>query len=132
MSTTEPTVRTLVKDILDGLAALVTGHFKLLRAELGADARELGRRALLVTLAVALMLLGYGLGCVAGALALAPVMGAPLAFLAIGAAHVLGGGLWLRAVLARAPSPPLGATRAELDQTVAALARERSLAHVHH
>lgn len=125
----EPTVRTLVRDILDGLSSLVTSHFKLLRAELGADAREYGRRSLGVTLAVALMLMGYGLLCVAGALALAKVMDEPLAFLAVGAAHLLGAGLWLRAVLARAPARPLDTTRAELDQTVAALAPERSIAH---
>jgi hypothetical protein len=125
----EPKVTVLVRDILDGLGALVASHFKLLRAELGADARAYGRRSVRVALAVALLLIGYCLGCVAAALALAPLIGDPLAFLAIGAAHVLGGALWLWAVLARAPGPPLGATRAELDQTMAVLAPERSIAH---
>jgi hypothetical protein len=127
----EPKVGALVRDILDGFAALVASHFKLLRAELGADARGFGRMVVRITLAVAVLLLGYALVCVASALALARVVGAPLAFLAIGGAHVVAAAVALRVVLRRPAGPPLGVTRAELDQTVAVFSPERNAAHAH-
>jgi uncharacterized membrane protein YqjE len=124
----EPKVGALVRDIVDGLGTLVAGHFKLLRAELVADARGYSRVAVRVALAASLLLVGYGLVCVAAALALARVVGRPVAFLAIGGAHVLAAAIGLRVVLARAASPPLGVTRAELDQTVAVFSPDRSSA----
>jgi putative superfamily III holin-X len=122
----EPSVGALVRDIVDGLGALVATHFKLLRAELVADARDYGRRAVRVSLSVALALLGYAFVCIAAALALARAMGAPLAFLAVGGTHVAAAAVGLRFVLKQTPGPPLGVTRAELDQTMAVFSPERS------
>jgi len=132
-TTHEPKVGALVRDTLDGLSALVASHFKLLRAELGTDARAYGRLAVRVTLTVAVLLLGYALVCVAAALALARATGTSHAvgFLAIGGAHVLVALIVLRVVLKRTAGPPLGVTRAELDQTVAVFSPERSEAHAH-
>jgi hypothetical protein len=125
----EPKVGALVRDILDGFTALVASHFKLLRAELGSDARGYGRMVVRVTLAVAVLLLGYALVCVAASLALARVVGAPLAFLIIGGAHVVLAVVALRLVLKHSAGPPLELTRAELDQTVTVFSPERSAAH---
>jgi hypothetical protein len=125
----EPRVGELVRDILDGLGALVASHFKLLRAELVADARAYGRRVVRVALAVSLLLVGYTLACVASALALARIVGAPVAFLIMGAVNIVAAGIALRLVLMRSAGPPLGVTRAELDQTVAVFVPERSPAH---
>ena len=75
-------------------------------------------------LAGAFALLGYALGCVAGALALATLIGAPLAFLAVGGAHVLGAGIAVGVLLRRPVSPPLGQTMAELDHTASLLSAD--------
>jgi len=117
----QPQLSTLLKDVVDGLGTLVAGHVKLARVELESTAKSEGRRLGLVALAGALGLLGYALACVAAALALARVVGSPLAFLAIGGAHVLGGGIALGMLLRRASVAPLGATLSELDHTVTTL-----------
>jgi hypothetical protein len=126
----EPKVTELVRDILDGLGTLVASHFKLLRAELATDVRAYGRRAVRIALAIALLLVGYGMASIAAALALAHVMGTPIAFLVVGWINVVAAGIALRFMLARPAGPPLGVTRAELDQTVAVFTPERSPTHV--
>jgi hypothetical protein len=122
----EPKVTELFRDTLDGLGSLVASHFKLLRAELGMDARAYGRRVVRIALAIALLLVGYGLASVAAALALARVLGTPIAFLVVGWVNIVAAGIALRFMLARPAGPPLGLTRAELDQTVAVFTPERS------
>jgi len=112
----------LVKELVDALAELVAGHLRLARAEIGADARRLGRHAALVSLAAAIALVGYGLACVAAGLALAPVMGAPLAFLALGGVHLVGASVVVGVLLARAPKRPLGESFAAADRTVRSIA----------
>jgi uncharacterized membrane protein YqjE len=119
-----PTLSSLLKDIVDGLGTLVAGHVKLARVELEATAKLEGRRVGLVALAGALALMGYALACVAAALALARVTGAPLAFLAVGGVHLLGAGAALAAQLRRTSTRPLGETMTELDTTVTALSAD--------
>jgi hypothetical protein len=112
----------LFKETLDGLGRLIGDHMKLARAELTADAKEYGRRVAFLALAVSLLLFGYALGCVAGALALSRYLGAPLAFLAVAGVHLLGGGIAVYVVIAGFQQrPPLDETLAELDRTVTAL-----------
>jgi hypothetical protein len=118
----EPAFAALVKEVVDGLGTLVAGHLKLARVELAADVRSYGRRLGFLTAACALLAVGYALTCVAASLALARVIGPPLGFLAVGAAHVVGAGIWVGVLLARAPAPPLAQTLSELDHTVASLA----------
>jgi hypothetical protein len=120
----EPALPSLVKNVVEGLGTLVAGHVKLARAELESSAKSYGRHLGAFAIAGALALLGYALGCVAGALALATVIGAPLAFLAIGGAHVLGAGLAVGVLLRRPVSSPLGQTMAELDHTASLLSAD--------
>jgi hypothetical protein len=111
----------LVRDVVDDMGALVAGHVRLARAELAADARGLGRRVAVVALGASLLLVGYALACVAAALALARVFGAPLAFLAVGGVHILGAGLALGVLARRATAGPLDESLSQLDRTVASL-----------
>jgi uncharacterized membrane protein YqjE len=124
----EPALLSLVKELVDALGTLLAGHLRLARAELGDDARRLGRRASLFGLAFAIGLVGYVLLGVAAALALAPRWGAPLAFLALGAVHLAGASLGLGLLLRRSAPRPLDESIAALDRTVAALASPSRLA----
>jgi Putative Actinobacterial Holin-X, holin superfamily III len=117
----EPALATLLKDVVDGLGTLVAGHLKLARVELEASAKTYGRAVGLIALAGALLLLGYALACIAGALALAKIVGAPFAFLIVGGVHLLAAGAALAVFLGRASAPPLGESLSELDHTVALL-----------
>jgi uncharacterized membrane protein YqjE len=118
----EPQLLSLLKELVDALGTLVAGHLRLARAELGDDARRLGRRAAVFGLALALGLLGYGLLAVSAALALAPRWGGPAAFAALGAVHVLSAAVGLGVLIRRAAPRPLDASLAALDRTVSALA----------
>jgi uncharacterized membrane protein YqjE len=121
----EPALLSLVRELVDALGALVAGHLRLARAELGGDARRFARRAALLGVAAAFGFVGYGLACLAAGLALAPVMGAPLAFLALGGLHVVGASIGLGVLLARAPRRPLDESLTALDQTFHAVAALR-------
>ncbi|HVU50321.1 MAG TPA: phage holin family protein, partial [Polyangia bacterium] len=114
----EPHVLALLKELVDALGELVGGHLRLARAEIGGDARRLVRRAALVSLAAAFGLVGYALACVAAALALAPILGAPLAFVALGGVHLLGASVGLGVLLGRPPHRPLEESFAALGETV--------------
>jgi hypothetical protein len=112
----------LVKQTADGLGQLIGDHLKLARAEMSADAREYGRRVGVLGAAAAFLFLGYALGWVAGALALARWLGAPLAFASVAGFHLLGGGIALAVVNRRASEgAPLRETRAEIERTMAVL-----------
>ncbi|HVR01864.1 MAG TPA: phage holin family protein [Polyangia bacterium] len=117
----EPPLLSLVKEVIDGLGTVLAGHVRLARVELAADVVSESRRVALMALLSAVALLGYGLGCVAGSLALARLMSAPLAFLAVGGANLLGAGVALGWLLSRPAAPLLGESAWELDRTVSAL-----------
>jgi hypothetical protein len=122
---------TLVRDVVDDMGTLVAGHVRLARAELAADARGLGRRVAVVALGASLLLVGYALACVAAALALAHVFGAPLAFLAVGGVHIVGAGVALGLMARRSTAGPLDESLSQLDRTVASLsAGARDAKHV--
>ena len=117
----------LVRNVVDDFGALFAGHVRLARAELAADARALGRRVGLVALAAALLLVGYGLACVAAALALARLMTPPLAFLAVAGVHLVGAGLGLGLLMRRASAAaPLDESLTELHRTVTTLSKGAS------
>jgi hypothetical protein len=118
----EPALLRLMKDLVDALGTLLAGHVRLARAELGDDARRYARRGVVLAVVAAIALLGYGLSCVAAALALARVgLGAPLAFLVVGGANMLGAASALGIFFGRTRPRPLDESRAALDRTVAAL-----------
>ena len=112
----------LLRDLVDDLGSLVVGHLRLARAALAADARAYERRAAFVGLAAALLRVGYALACVAMSLALAPRLGAPLAFGLVGGVHLVGAGLGLGLLLGRSATvPALDESLSALDRTVATL-----------
>jgi hypothetical protein len=122
---TEPALLALVKDAVEDLGALVAGHVKLARAELGRDVRAYGRRAALLGVVAVVMVIGYAFACVAAAVALARVIDPALAYLAIGGVHLLAGGVGIFVAASRATPRPLDETMTELDRTVATLAPAR-------
>lgn len=81
----------LLKETADGLGQLVADHIKLARLELTADARSYGQGVATVLIASAVLVLGYAFAWLAVALALARLWGAPLAFAAVAALHLLAG-----------------------------------------
>jgi hypothetical protein len=122
---TETALLTLVKETVEDLGALVAGHVKLARAEIGRDVRAYGRRAAATAGVVGAFLVGYAFVCVAAAVALGRVIDPPLAYLAIGGLHLLGGGVAIAVLRGRAAPRPLDDTFAELDRTVSTLAPAR-------
>jgi uncharacterized membrane protein YqjE len=117
----------LVKETADNLGRLVADHIKLARVELVADSRELGRKMALLLTAASFLALGYALACVALALAVAPFIGAPWAFLGVAGVHLIGGGIALAVVRrSAATTRPLHESLRELDRSAAALSPERT------
>jgi hypothetical protein len=118
----------LVKETADGLSRLVADHIRLARTEMVADLKSYARGLGVTAAAAALLGLGYGLGCVAGALALATVVGGPLAFAAVAGFHLLVGGIALAVGLRRLRAErPLQETAAEVSRTVAVLTAETAV-----
>jgi hypothetical protein len=112
----------LVRETAEGLGRLVGDHIKLARTEIVADAKSYGRDLGVLGAAVFVLVLGYGLACVAAALALGRVIGAPLAFAAVAGVHlVAGGAAAFAAARAMRRTPPLLGTRTEVNRSVAAL-----------
>ena len=112
----------LVKETADGLGRLIADHIKLARTEIVADAKSYGRDLSVLGVAVFVLALGYGLACIAGALALGRAIGAPLAFAAVAGLHLLIGAVGVAAAArAMRRTPPLLGTRSEVSRSVAAL-----------
>jgi hypothetical protein len=80
-----------LKETADGLGQLVADHVKLARIELVAEARSYGQGLSVLAVAVLLLVVGYVFAWTAGALALARVVGAPLAFVIVAAPHLIAG-----------------------------------------
>jgi hypothetical protein len=78
-----------VRDVADGLGALVGQHLKLARLELISDLRAMGRRARVIVVLVGLVVVGYALamGGLAFLIGGNTAVGVPL--LAIGGGHVV-------------------------------------------
>jgi hypothetical protein len=113
----------LVKETADGLGRLIGDHVKLARVELVADAKSYARGGGLLVGAAMILLLGYAMAWIAGALALARVIGAPLAFGAVALLHLVAGGVALAAAARRIRRTHLmDDTAAEVSRSVGALA----------
>ncbi|HZL21263.1 MAG TPA: phage holin family protein [Polyangia bacterium] len=80
-----------LKETADGLGQLVGDHVRLARIELVAEARSYARGLVSIAVAVVLLLIGYVFGLTAGALALARLVGAPLAFVIVAVPHLIAG-----------------------------------------
>ena len=112
----------LVRETADGLSQLVADHVRLARTELVADAKAYTQKAIGMVVAALVLGFGYALACVAGALALATVIGSPLAFLSVGGFHLVVGGILMLSSARRMPvGRPMQETAFEVSRTVAAL-----------
>lgn len=83
----------LVRETVDGLRTLIGDHIKLARVELAADMASYGRGVAVLAVAGLVVALGYTFAWMAAAFALARLWGAPLAFGAVAAFHLVAGGI---------------------------------------
>jgi hypothetical protein len=86
---------TLVKEAASDFGQLVADHIRLARVEMTADAKSYARDVAMLLVGAFILAAGYGLACIAGGLALARVMGGPLAFASLAFLHLLVGGIAL-------------------------------------
>jgi Putative Actinobacterial Holin-X, holin superfamily III len=111
-----------LKETADGLGQLVGDHVRLARIELVAELRSYGRGLTSIAVAVVLLLIGYVFACAAGALALAHLVGAPLAFVIVAAPHLIAGAIGVVSGTRRVQQTPLlPESGAEAARTVNAL-----------
>jgi hypothetical protein len=82
----------LVRETVDGLRTLIADHIKLARVELATDLKSYGRSVAALAAAGGVLAVGYVFAWIAAALGLGRVIGAPLAFVAVAALHILVGG----------------------------------------
>jgi len=114
----------LIRETLDGLRDLIADHIKLARVELVGDAKTYGRSVAVLAVAGLVLAIGYVFGLIAAALALGRVWGAPLAFVVVGALHLIVGGIAVASSLARMRrTHPMHDTVVEAKDSLAALAR---------
>ena len=85
------TVGREIGHLTDGLSRIVADSIDLARLEVGEVARTVADNAAPILVFGALTVVGYGLACVALAVALAPAIGSALGFLAVGCANALVG-----------------------------------------
>ena len=91
----------LLKETADGLGQLIADHIKLARLELAADMRSYGQGVATLAMAGGIILLGYAFAWVAIALALARLWGAPIAFGAVAALHLVAGAIAVATAIKR-------------------------------
>ncbi|HVZ86368.1 MAG TPA: phage holin family protein [Polyangia bacterium] len=83
----------LLRETAEGLGTLVADHIKLARLELVADVQGYSRGLATMLIAALVLMMGYAFAWFAAAVALGRLWGAPLAFLAIAAVHLVAGGI---------------------------------------
>ena len=118
----------LLRETADSLGQLIADHVKLARIELAADAKSYGRGLTTLLIAVLVLTIGYAFAWTAIALVLVRYWGAPVAFGAVAAIHVAGGGMGLAAALRRMQRTRLmreSATEASRSVTALAHSLER-------
>jgi hypothetical protein len=113
----------LVRETADGFGRLVADHIKLARTEIVADAKIYGRQTTVLVIASVVLVIGYGLACVAAALALGPFLGTAVAFVCVGGLHLLAGAIAIAVALRRIRRTRLlSETVTEVSRSVSALA----------
>ena len=83
----------LLRETVDGLRTLIADHIKLARIEMVADAKTYGRSVAVLAVAGLVLAIGYVFALIAAALGLARHWGAPAAFGAVAALHLVVGGI---------------------------------------
>ena len=122
----------LVKETASGLGQLVGDHIRLARIEMTADAKTYVRDVSTLLVGAFIVAAGYGLACVAGGLALARLIGGPLAFACLAFLHLLAGGIALALMVRKMKRVQLmQETKHEVTRSVSALARRDVYARSH-
>jgi uncharacterized membrane protein len=112
----------LVKETASGFGQLVADHIRLARLEMTADAKLYVRDGAMVAICAVVLLMGYGLACIASGMALAMAIGVPLAFAALALLHMVLGGIALAVVIGRMKRLHLmRETKQEVSRSVSAL-----------
>jgi uncharacterized membrane protein YqjE len=114
----------LIRETIDGLRDLIADHIKLARVEMVSDAKTYGSSIAVLVVAGLVLAIGYVFALIAAALALARAWGAPLAFVAVGALHLIVGGIalgWSLAKMRR--THPMHDTVVEAKDSITALSR---------
>jgi Putative Actinobacterial Holin-X, holin superfamily III len=112
----------LVKETAEGLGKLLGDHVRLARIELVADVKSYARELTVLVTALVILSVGYAFGWVAVGLALTRVIGAPLAFAAIAALHLVAGAIAAVVAVRRARATrPLQETALAVERSVNAL-----------
>jgi uncharacterized membrane protein YqjE len=115
----------LIRETVDGLRDLIADHIKLARLELVADAKTYGRSIAVLVVAGLVLAIGYICGLIAVALGLARLWGAPLAFGAVAALHLVVGGIavaWAVGKMRR--TQPMHDSVVEAKGSITALSRQ--------
>jgi len=122
---------TLVKEAASDFGQLVADHIRLARVEMTADAKSYARDVATLLVGAFILAAGYGLACIAGGLALAKVIGGPLAFASLAFLHLLVGGIALALIIRKMKRVQLmQETKLEVSRSVDAIAR-RELVRTH-
>jgi hypothetical protein len=122
---------TLVKEAASDFGQLVADHIRLARVEMTADAKSYARDIAMLLVGAFILAAGYGLACIAGGLALAQVIGGPLAFASLAFLHLVVGGIALGLMVRKMKRLQLmQETKLEVSRSVNALGR-RELARTH-
>lgn len=114
----------LVKEAASGFGQLVADHIRLARVEMTADAKSYARGLSTLLIFAFIVAAGYGLACIAGGLALATIIGGPLAFASLALLHLVVGGIALALVIRKMKSVQLmHETKLEVSRSVDVLGR---------
>ena len=112
----------LVKEAASGFGQLVADHIRLARVEMTADAKSYARDVSTLLIFAFVLAAGYGLGCIAAGLALATIIGGPLAFASLALMHLVVGGIALALVVRKMKRVQLmHETKLEVSRSVSAL-----------
>ena len=114
----------ILRDTADSMGSLVAEHVKLAKLELVTDARRLAHRAALLLLAIPILVLGYGMLWLGGAMALGRIIGTAEALLLVGGLHVVAGAATLLVASRRRQASGahvLAETATEVGRTLATI-----------
>ena len=114
----------LVKEAASGFGQLVADHIRLARVEMTADAKSYARDVGTLLIFGFIAAAGYGLACIAAGLALATIIGGPLAFGSLALLHLLVGGIALGLTVRKMKRAQLmHETKLEVSRSVNVLSR---------
>ncbi len=122
----------LVKETASGFGQLVGDHIRLARIEMTADAKSYVRDVGWLVVGGFVLAAGYGLACIAAGLALAKIIGGPLAFASLAFLHVVVGGIALALIVRKMKRVQLmQETKHEVSRSMTVLGGRDSYARSH-